>query len=346
MSEEKTEYKTAPTSYLTVSPIKTRLKPDFNISELVDSIKTYGILEPIIVRRVPGSLEIVAGLRRFKAAKTAGLENVPVVIHEMDDTKAYTIQLIENLHRQDLSEEEKTHALSDYAQRTGLKPKEIAQELNMSYSWVLKYLPDKYKDKKKAEAGEVGGEARAEVYRKSQDFGTQRVAQQISECEVCGRQVHRTRLKIREGKLICPICLGEQLKEKRKARPKPEKIEKPKPLAKKYKLSWKDRRARMTPQKSRMEIELLKKLQELDVPVETDRTFCIRETRPDFYFPTVHKAVYVDGKVHQGKEDRDTSIREKLGRRHRMEVVGVGYDSYSDKERDRLFEQIREEVEA
>lgn len=81
------------------------------LAGLVESIKQHGILEPLLVRPVGPDYELVAGERRYRAAKDAGLRAVPVVIREMTDSDALQIALIENLQREDLNPVEETEGL-------------------------------------------------------------------------------------------------------------------------------------------------------------------------------------------------------------------------------------------
>jgi len=89
-----------------------RMDPnDLEIADLTCSMKQTGLLQPILVRRkLDGSLERVAGSRRLRAAKDANLTSVPVIVTEMSDADAFVAQLIENLHRKDLTDEEKGRA--------------------------------------------------------------------------------------------------------------------------------------------------------------------------------------------------------------------------------------------
>ncbi len=74
-----------------------------SIAELAESIKSQGVLQPILVRSLGNGYEIIAGERRWRAAQMAGLEEVPVVVREVDDNAAMAIALIENIQREDLN---------------------------------------------------------------------------------------------------------------------------------------------------------------------------------------------------------------------------------------------------
>jgi ParB family chromosome partitioning protein len=81
---------------------RTRMDPA-SIEELAESIKSQGVLQPILVRSLDDGYEIIAGERRWRAAQLAGLEEVPVVVHDVDDNAAMAIALIENIQREDLN---------------------------------------------------------------------------------------------------------------------------------------------------------------------------------------------------------------------------------------------------
>src|SRR5690606_30895270 len=81
------------------------------LEELAASIKDRGVLEPVIVRRVGGGFELVAGERRTRAAALAGLEEIPAIIVDIDDREALEIAIIENLQREDLNAVEETEAV-------------------------------------------------------------------------------------------------------------------------------------------------------------------------------------------------------------------------------------------
>jgi ParB family transcriptional regulator, chromosome partitioning protein len=102
---------------IAVSQIKLPLKqprrffdPD-RMEQLIHSVKEHGILEPILVRPVGSSFELIAGERRYRAAKEAGLKEIPAVIRDLDDQQAIQISLIENLQREDLNPVEETEAI-------------------------------------------------------------------------------------------------------------------------------------------------------------------------------------------------------------------------------------------
>ena len=143
-----------------------KVDPDF--ADLVTSIQEHGMIEPLVVRSLHdelGRYEVVAGERRLKAVKQLQWSVVPCIIREVSEDVAIVLQVEENLHRKDYDEEDKVHIVSELDRLKGWDANEIAKRLHRSYSWAVKYLPDKYKDKEKAEAGQVGGLAKSATQR-------------------------------------------------------------------------------------------------------------------------------------------------------------------------------------
>lgn len=129
------------------------------LEELAASIKTSGILQPIVVRKSKpeGSFEIVAGERRWRASQIAGLHEVPVIIKNFDDKQTLELALIENLQREDLNPIEEAEAYQRLAQEFNLTQQQVAERVGKERATVansmrLLSLPgeiqDKVKDKK------------------------------------------------------------------------------------------------------------------------------------------------------------------------------------------------------
>ena len=103
------------------------------LNELADSIREHGVLQPLLVRPLPGgSYQLVAGERRWRASRMAGLQEVPVVIREMDEEQAMEIALIENLQRQDLNPIEEAAAIRSLMQECGYTQEQAARKLGKS----------------------------------------------------------------------------------------------------------------------------------------------------------------------------------------------------------------------
>ena len=102
-STMQSEYRNLPLDALTESPNNPRKSFDeASLNELAESIKTQGILAPLVVRPVDHHFEIVAGARRYRAAQRAGLETAPVRIVELTDAQALETSIVENLQRRDV----------------------------------------------------------------------------------------------------------------------------------------------------------------------------------------------------------------------------------------------------
>lgn len=111
------------------------------LAELAESIRVHGILQPLVVRpRDDGRHELVAGERRWRAAQTAGLAEVPVVVLKLSDRQAMEIALIENLQRADLTPLETAHGLKQLAEGFELTHDELSQRVGMSRSAVTNAL--------------------------------------------------------------------------------------------------------------------------------------------------------------------------------------------------------------
>jgi ParB family chromosome partitioning protein len=116
---------------------------DAALAELADSIRVLGILEPILVRPLPespGVYEILAGERRWRAAQQVGLDQVPVVVHPVDDRTAAAITLVENLQREDLNPIEEATALQGLAETFGLTQAQVGELIGKSESAVSRAL--------------------------------------------------------------------------------------------------------------------------------------------------------------------------------------------------------------
>ncbi len=107
-----------------------------HLSELVDSIRENGIIQPLIVRRVNDLLELIAGERRWRAAGQAGLKEVPVIVREATDLEVLEFALVENLQREDLNPIEEAQAYKRLAEEFKLRQEEIAKKVGKSRAAV------------------------------------------------------------------------------------------------------------------------------------------------------------------------------------------------------------------
>lgn len=137
---------------LQTNPLQPRgiITPD-SLAELVDSIREQGILEPLVIARTPAGYQIIAGERRLKAAKIAGLKKVPVVVIETTPQGMLEMSIVENVQREDLNPIEKALAYKRLIDEFGLGTNEVAKRVGKSAPAVsntirLLSLPDAIKD--------------------------------------------------------------------------------------------------------------------------------------------------------------------------------------------------------
>ena len=119
---------------------RTRMDQDA-LKELAESIKTQGVIQPILVRPVAdGKYEIIAGERRWRAARMAGLQAVPVVIRNIPDNQALAVALIENIQREDLNPLEEAQGIERLTNEFGLTHQSAAEALGRSRTAVTNLL--------------------------------------------------------------------------------------------------------------------------------------------------------------------------------------------------------------
>ncbi|MBI4620589.1 MAG: ParB/RepB/Spo0J family partition protein [Desulfobacterales bacterium] len=110
------------------------------IEELVVSIKEKGIIQPLIVRDVGDGYELIAGERRWRAAKRAGITEVPVIVKKASDTEVLELSLIENIQREDLSCLEEAEAYKQLTKEFTLTQEEVAKRVGKDRSTITNYL--------------------------------------------------------------------------------------------------------------------------------------------------------------------------------------------------------------
>lgn len=159
-SEEKTEneYKQNVILHVLLSQIKTNHEQprkhfdEESLNELAQSIKEYGILQPILVEELSANKYlIIAGERRFRAAKKAGLERVPVIIKKFNDFNKLEVALIENIQRENLDSIEEAIAYSFLIQESGITQEDLSKKIGKSRSAIsnsirLLQLPKEFQD--------------------------------------------------------------------------------------------------------------------------------------------------------------------------------------------------------
>ena len=165
------------------------------LNELADSIREHGVLQPLLVRPLPGgSYQLVAGERRWRASRMAGLQEVPVVIREVDEEQAMEIALIENLQREDLNAIEEATGYKQLMERYGMTQEQVAKRVGKSRPAIanalrLLNLPQKVMDM--VGEGEVSpGHARALLAFDDQDRIVE-IAQKVKTGKYSVRDIER-----------------------------------------------------------------------------------------------------------------------------------------------------------
>jgi len=137
---------------LQANPLQPRgLITSESLTDLVESIKQHGILEPLVVAKTPAGYQIIAGERRWRAAKLVGLKTVPVLVKETSPRGMLEMALVENVQREDLNPIERAQAFVRLMEEFGLTNSKIAERIGKSAAYVsnslrLLKLPDALKD--------------------------------------------------------------------------------------------------------------------------------------------------------------------------------------------------------
>ncbi|MCF6463405.1 ParB/RepB/Spo0J family partition protein [Clostridium sp. Cult1] len=122
-----------------IIPNEEQPRKDFDLellAELTDSIKQYGVIQPIVVRKKENFYEIIAGERRWRAAKAAKLKEIPCIVKEVDDKQAMKLALIENLQRDNLNPIEEAYAFKGLIEEHNLTQEEVATAVGKSRSYI------------------------------------------------------------------------------------------------------------------------------------------------------------------------------------------------------------------
>ena len=130
-----------PIADIHVNPNQPRKLFDSNaLQELSASIKASGVIQPVVVRRVNGAYELIAGERRWRAARQAGLDRIPAVVRDATDAESLEIALVENLLREDLNPMEEAEAYQKLLAQFGWTQDELAQRIGRDRSSVANAL--------------------------------------------------------------------------------------------------------------------------------------------------------------------------------------------------------------
>ena len=135
------ELQHVPLDQLKPSPYQPRTDfDDEQIKTLADSLSERGAVQPVLVRKVGDQYELVAGERRLRAARMAGLESLPAVVREMSDDDAATLTLIENIQREDLNAIDEAQALQALSERLGKTHEQIAEQVGRARATVTNLI--------------------------------------------------------------------------------------------------------------------------------------------------------------------------------------------------------------
>lgn len=143
---------TLPIDNLQPNPLQPRgvITPE-SLTDLVDSIKIHGVIEPLVVAHTPAGFQIIAGERRWRASKIAGLSSVPVLIKETDPQGMLEMAIVENVQRTDLNPVDRAKSFERLMSEFGLTNQEIANRIGKSPAYIsnslrMLQLPDALKD--------------------------------------------------------------------------------------------------------------------------------------------------------------------------------------------------------
>lgn len=110
------------------------------LSALTASVRSHGVLQPLVVRRVGESFQLIAGERRLRAAQAAGLTEVPVHVVPLDDQQVHEAALVENIQRSDLNAVEKAQGFKDYLDKFGLTQEQLGAKLGLDRTTISNLL--------------------------------------------------------------------------------------------------------------------------------------------------------------------------------------------------------------
>ncbi|GAA3626081.1 nucleoid occlusion protein [Lactobacillus hamsteri] len=113
---------------------------DESINELAQTLDKEGLLQPIVIREIDNGYEIIAGERRFRAAKSLGWKKIPAIVNNMDDDQAASLALIENLQRENLNPIDEAEAYTHLMKLNNLTQTELAKDIGKSQSYVANKL--------------------------------------------------------------------------------------------------------------------------------------------------------------------------------------------------------------
>ena len=202
-----------------VEPNREQPRKNFDedgLNELSESIKQYGIIQPLIVQEKNGYYEIIAGERRWRAAKIAGLKEVPVIIRSLSDQEVMEISLIENIQREDLNPIEEALAYKRLLEEFHLKQEEVAKRVSKSRTTItnsMRLLKLTEEVQKMVVDGKLTtGHARCLIPIENPDIQKQ-AAEQIAEHNLSVREAEKLVKQIlapKKGKITTPADISRE----------------------------------------------------------------------------------------------------------------------------------------
>jgi very-short-patch-repair endonuclease len=323
--------------------------------DLRQSVENLGQLSPILKDKHGN---VIDGLHRLQL-----YPDWPSITLEQIDTveKLEAARLAVNTNRRVVSSSEIMMRVKLLA-KAGLKPEQIMAMSGLSKTTVYKYFPDELKQDEKVRAGSLGGSASGQARNSgssaNQTVKTQETAQPRLECERChvvtsdckGWQSPNTKNQY----ILCSKCYERAelspgayetffaYRDKSKTLfppPSPQREAKPRDFD-----SWQHRKAAMSPQKSALELAVIQDLQNEGYPIETDVEFCTQKTIPDGYMRKANTLIYIDGAVHEGREDRDEQLRDRVQKLLGCQIITVKFDRDTKEERARVKAEIKQQL--
>mgnify|MGYP001588111690 FL=1 len=141
ISEEEERFTWLPLSEVVANPLQPRTRfDDKKQQQLVESVRTHGVLQPILVRSTSFGYEVVAGERRLRAAQEAGLFEIPALVRQVDDQASFEQAVVENLQRDDLNAIEEAQAFSRLMEEFGFTQQEVADRVGKGRPTVANAL--------------------------------------------------------------------------------------------------------------------------------------------------------------------------------------------------------------
>lgn len=110
------------------------------LEELAESIKEHGLIQPLVVRKSPNGYEIVAGERRWRAARKIGIREIPAIVRELSDEENMLLAIIENMQREDLDPIEEAEGINQMIERYGLSQEQVSKSLGKSRPYITNQL--------------------------------------------------------------------------------------------------------------------------------------------------------------------------------------------------------------